>query len=73
MIDEIKIGNHSNLWNEIAEKTRVNRHVVKCVVYSMLFGSNIVSVMLDHKLEIEDVVSIRMAFDNITKPHGIGQ
>jgi hypothetical protein len=73
MIDEIKIGNHSNLWDEIAEKTRVNRHVVKCVVYSLLFGSNIVTAMRDHKLEIEDVVSIRLAFNHLTKPHRVGQ
>jgi hypothetical protein len=64
---ECKAGNHSNRWDEIAEKTEIDRCTVKFVVYSLLFGNNIVSVMLEHKLEIEDVVNIRMAFNDIMR------
>ena len=57
----------NNVWDVIASKTGQDRKVCKDVIYALLFGANIVTVMCHNLLEIGDVTEIRMAFDNYTK------
>lgn len=57
--------NNSDLWTALQTETGKDRHVCKLVIYSMIFGmSNIVCVARENGLEVEDLVAIRMAFDN---------
>ena len=58
-----QVHDHSDLWKYVKDETGFDKTVSKSVVYSMLFGFNIVTMMKNFKLEIEDVVNIRAAFN----------
>lgn len=63
----MQIPNNSDLWKYIEAETRIDRTTCKVVVYSLIFGRNIVKTARDYKLEIEDLVDIRMAFNDFVK------
>jgi hypothetical protein len=52
-----------NLWDFIVEKTGFDRHVCKEVVFGLLYNGMIIDVCRKNTLMIEDVIDIRMAFD----------
>lgn len=57
------IHDHSKLWEYIKSETAFDKSTSKPVVYSMLFGFNIITMMMNFRLEIEDVLAIRAAFN----------
>lgn len=63
----MQIPNNSDLWEYLENESGIDRHVCKVVVYCLIFGRNIVQTARDYKLEIEDLVAIRMAFNDFTK------
>lgn len=57
------VHDHSKLWEYIKSETAFDKSISKPIVYSMLFGFNIITMMKNFKLEIEDVLAIRAAFN----------
>lgn len=57
------VHDHSKLWEYIKSETTFDKTVSKTVVYAMLFGANIINIMKNFRLEIEDVLAIRAAFN----------
>jgi hypothetical protein len=53
-----------NLWDFIQEKTKFDRGVCKEVVFALLYNGMIIDVCQKNILMIEDVIEIRMAFDD---------
>lgn len=61
--EEPKQHNHSQMWDKIAEETKVDRFLCKRLIYAMLFGLCTMDVITEHGLSVDQVVEIRMAFD----------
>lgn len=63
----MQIPDNSDLWEYVQKESRIDRHICKVVVYSLILGQNIVKAARDYKLEIEDLIEIRMAFNDFVK------
>ena len=53
-----------SIWDYIHVETGLETHVIKMVVFAMILGLNVVKVACEHQLTIDDMVAIRMAFDD---------
>ena len=58
-----------DLWDFISNDTEIDRHICKTVIYHMLFGANLIVCAIQHGLRVDEIVSIRMAFDQYTYKH----
>jgi hypothetical protein len=52
-----------NIWDVLAKDTNCSRDKCKAVCYGLLYGE-IVKVCINMSVDIEEVVSIRVAFDD---------
>ena len=54
------------MWDTIYHETEIDRNACKGLIYAMLFGSDLMSVIAHYGLSTEEVVRVRMAFDKYT-------
>ena len=59
----------ADLWDFISNDTEIDRHICKTVIFQMMFGVGTVECALKHGLRVDEMVSIRMAFDQYTYEH----
>jgi len=57
------------LWDYIASETGLSRHLCKQVIFQMLFGSYVIDTAIRYGLTVDEIVDIRMAFDEYTYEH----
>lgn len=59
----------ADLWDYISNDTEIDCHICKAVIYRMLFGDYLIECAIVHGLRIDEMVSIRTAFDQYTYEH----
>jgi hypothetical protein len=57
---------NKELWDRLVEETGLERHIVQCVVKSLLYGG-IVRVCVNQGITIEEAVAVRCAFDDFVE------
>lgn len=57
----------ADVWNYVNDRTLIERHKIKCVVYSLLTGISVIETLIAQGVGLEDVVDIRMNFENAVK------
>jgi len=62
-------GTPADLWDFISNDTGMDRHICKTVIYMMLFGATLVEYAIKCGLTVDEIVAIRMAFDQYTYEH----
>ena len=62
-------GAPAGLWDFISNDTEIDRDICKTVIYMMLFGLGLVKYAIKRGLDVDDIVRIRMAFDQYTHEH----
>ena len=59
----------ADLWDFLANETRIDRHVCKTIIFCQLHGYGLIEVAIKHGLMIDEMVGIRAAFDQYTYEH----
>jgi len=62
-------GTPADLWDFVHNETEIDRHICKTVIFQMLFGFYLIEVAIEHGLTVDEMVHIRMAFDQYTHEH----
>jgi hypothetical protein len=62
-------GTPADLWYFVSNNTEIDRDVCKMVIYRMLFGTDLVEAAIECGLTVDEMVNIRMAFDQYTHEH----
>ena len=67
--ESLQPGTPSDLWTFISNDTEIDRDICKAVIYQILFGLHVVKYAIKRGLSVDDVVAIRLAFDQYTYEH----
>lgn len=62
-------GTPADLWYFISNDTGIDSHICKTVIFHLLHGTQLVEVVIKYGLTVDEMVSIRMAFDQYTQEH----
>lgn len=62
-------GTPADLWDFISNDTGIDRDVCKTVILQMIYGALIIKTAITCGLRVDEMIDIRMAFDQYTHEH----
>jgi hypothetical protein len=62
-------GTPADLWTFISNDTEIERDLCKTIIFQMIFGDLVIETAIACGLRVDEIVAIRMAFDQYTYEH----
>jgi len=59
----------ADLWDFISNDTGIDRDLCKTIILQMIYGANVVKPAIACGLRVDELIDIRMAFDQYTYEH----